>query len=153
MHPGKCRTMLDRISPITHQTLSSALQLSLARAPGVAYTTFLCIFATLATLGAVMLRACGNPAIAGSGLLLQFVGAITIILGQFVWPARVLWETVRPDGRLSLNPYWLTPSLWWSGEGLERVLRISSSMEPHCLGSTFSDVKVHPQSVEGSWKV
>ena len=47
-------------------------QLSLAHAPGVAYTTFLCIFVSLGILLAVFLRACGNPAIAGSGLALQF---------------------------------------------------------------------------------
>ena len=47
-------------------------QLSLAHAPGVAYTTFLCIFVSLGILLAVFLRACANPAVAGSGLALQF---------------------------------------------------------------------------------
>ena len=47
-------------------------QLSLAHAPGVAYTTFLCVFVCLGILLAVFLRACGNPAVAGSGLALQF---------------------------------------------------------------------------------
>jgi len=59
------------LSPGATQSLATP-QLSLAHAPGVAYTTFLCIFVCLGILLAVLLRACGNPAIAGSGLALQF---------------------------------------------------------------------------------
>lgn len=71
-----------------------AAQLSLAHAPGVAYTTFLCLTASLGILAAVLLRASASPAIAGSGLILQFYGGIAVIQGQFVWPAGRLWGNV-----------------------------------------------------------
>ena len=74
-------------------TCPRSLQVSLAHAPGVAYTTFLCLFLSVGLFAAVLLRASASPSIAGAGLLLQFFGGVAIIQAQFVWPAVLLWRS------------------------------------------------------------
>ena len=72
-------------------------QISLARAPGVAYTTFLCLLVVLGFAACAVVRASTDPAVAGCGQLLMFAGGVAIQQGQFAWPAHVLWHTARPN--------------------------------------------------------
>lgn len=80
-------------------------QLSLAHAPGVAYTTFACLFVCFGgILSTVFLRAAGDPAIAGAGVTLHLFMGITVIQGQFAWPADRLWKNVRLQCFFSAAP-------------------------------------------------
>ena len=63
----------------------------LARAPHVAYTTFLCLTGSLGFLPMAALRArMGPPALA-----INLGYAFTIVNGQFFWGVGELWTHVR----------------------------------------------------------
>ena len=63
----------------------------LARAPHVAYTTFLCIFGTLGFIPMSLIRVRLGPA----ALVINLGFAFAMINGQFFWPAGILWTHVR----------------------------------------------------------
>lgn len=73
------------------------VQVSLARAPGVAYPIFLCIFFALGLLLPTVVRVSTDPVVVGSGLSLGITYGVTAILGQLFWPARLLWGKVSRD--------------------------------------------------------
>jgi hypothetical protein len=67
----------------------------LARAPHVAYTTFLCIFGALGFIPMALLRARLGPA----ALVINLGFAFAMINAQFYWPLGILWTHVRPYKR------------------------------------------------------
>lgn len=98
------------------------MQISLARAPGVAYTTLLIVFLGIGLLITTTLRVKGNMGnafacgvslqplasvkaarismasvwhVAGVGIMSNLGLGIMTTLGQFVWPAHPLWADVR----------------------------------------------------------
>ncbi|KAK9815502.1 hypothetical protein WJX72_004760 [[Myrmecia] bisecta] len=71
--------------------MSAGAMVSLAHAPGVAYTTFLCVFSCLALVVFCALRA---AAPLGTGIIANLGFGITIVTAQFSWPGHTLWYTV-----------------------------------------------------------
>lgn len=65
--------------------------MSLARAPGTAYTTWLCIFVALGLSLSVPVRAAADPITAINGSMLVIVFGVAVIVGQFTWPIGKLW--------------------------------------------------------------
>lgn len=68
-----------------------AVQLTVARYTR-AYPTFLTLFAVLYIAVCATVRVHDNI----KGLILGSIGSIVLTIGQFVWPAHVLWTQVRP---------------------------------------------------------
>lgn len=71
--------------------IASCMQISLARACGGAYVTALCLLTALGVAFFSILRTKSDP---GSGLLTTLGYTITILVGEFSWPARVMWRQV-----------------------------------------------------------
>ncbi len=67
------------------------LQISLARACGGAYITALCLLTALGMAFFSILRTKSDP---GSGILSCLGYCISILTGEFTWPARVMWRQV-----------------------------------------------------------
>ena len=65
----------------------------LARAPHVAYTTFLCIFGAIGLMPVSLLRARLGPA----ALVINLGFVFAIINAQFYWGLGILWIHVRCD--------------------------------------------------------
>ena len=63
----------------------------LARAPHVAYTTFLCLFGALGLMPVSLLRARLGPA----ALVINLGFVFAIINAQFFWGVGILWIHVR----------------------------------------------------------
>ncbi len=98
-------TALSYACLFQYRACISAAQLSLAHAPGVAYTTFACLFVCGGgILSTVLLRAASDPAIAGAGVTLHLFMGITVIQGQFAWPADRLWKNVSRSSFMFMRP-------------------------------------------------
>ncbi len=69
------------------------LQICLARACGGAYVTALCLLTALGVAFFSILRTKADP---GSGILSILGYLISILTGEFTWPARVMWRQVHP---------------------------------------------------------
>lgn len=67
------------------------MQISLARACGGAYTTALCLLTALGMVFFSILRTKSDP---GSGILSVLGYTISILSGEFTWPAQVMWRQV-----------------------------------------------------------
>ena len=73
-------------------TVSVMAQVMLARAPHVAYTTFLCVFGALGLIPMALLRVRLGPA----ALVINLGFVFAMINAQFFWGIDVLWVHVRP---------------------------------------------------------
>ena len=69
------------------------MQICLARACGGAYVTALCLLTALGVAFFSILRTKADP---GSGILSILGYLISILTGEFTWPARVMWRQVHP---------------------------------------------------------
>lgn len=67
------------------------MQICLARACGGAYVTALCLLTALGAAFFSILRTKADP---GSGILSVLGYTISILTGEFTWPARVMWRQV-----------------------------------------------------------
>ena len=67
------------------------LQICLARACGGAYVTALCLLTALGVAFFAILRTKSDP---GSCLLTTLGYTVTILGGELVWQARVMWRQV-----------------------------------------------------------
>ena len=68
------------------------LQICLARACGGAYVTALCLLTALGVAFFSILRTKADP---GSGILSILGYLISVLTGEFTWPARVMWRQVH----------------------------------------------------------
>lgn len=75
------------------------MQVSLARACGGAYTTALCLFTALGAAFFAILRTKADP---GTGVLTNLGFYLTVLTGQFTWPAKLFWRQVCNCGTDSL---------------------------------------------------
>ncbi len=69
------------------------MQICLARACGGAYVTALCLLTALGVAFFSILRTKADP---GSGILSILGYLISILTGEFTWPARIMWRQVHP---------------------------------------------------------
>jgi len=80
------------------------MQICLARACGGAYVTALCLLTALGAAFFSILRTKADP---GSGILSILGYLISILTGEFTWPARVMWRQVHstfPRTLLAIAP-------------------------------------------------
>lgn len=76
------------------------VQITLARAPGVAYIGFLCMWTCLALVVLAFIRTRGDLA---TGLVIGFIFSLVMVQGQLAWPAGQLWGTVRAPVRAFIS--------------------------------------------------
>lgn len=72
-------------------TYVAITQVSLARACGGAYTTALCLFTALGAAFFAIQRTKADP---GTGVLTNLGFYLTVLTGQFTWPAKLFWRQV-----------------------------------------------------------